>query len=166
MQLFRGGHGGRSTSGEHLRSGQLKVGDVLVNTDLTSFTENPYKVREFAAQITEGVSGNSIATFDDSSIVFELPASRYRSGAPISPFACYWDEAEVLFLPGCYFRIDQIKQLYGAEYRFVHVLLSEVAKPAEGPVYDLRTGQVFDRQAYRTRLKSTELVNRFFALEA
>lgn len=166
VPLFRGGHGVRGTSGEFFLSGKFKVGDVLVNTDLTSFTENPYKVRDFAARLGKDASGAATATFDDTSVVFELPAHSYHNGTPISPFACYWDEAEVLFLPGSYFKIDRITQVYGAEYRFVHILLNQVDKPAEGTIYDLRTGEAFDRQAYITRLKSAELVDRFFPLRA
>jgi hypothetical protein len=158
--LYRGGHGGRGTSGEHFRSGQLRVGDILVNTDLTSWTENPFMVRQFASVVdARGLDG----AFDDSSVVFELPAGCYQSGIPISPFSLYWDEAESVFLPGSYFRIDKLVQVYGERYRFIHVSLSQVAKPVARPVYELRTGAVFDKAAYSARLGSPALADRFFA---
>lgn len=166
VNLYRGGHGGRSTSGAHFRSGQLKVGDVLINTDLTSFTENPYQVRQFASSVTQGEATGLQGAFDDSSVVFELPAGRYQSGTPISAFSLYWEEAETLFLPGNYFRIDQLEQVYGEGYRFIHVSLSQIGKPASGPIYDLRTGDVFDRAAYGLKLKSQALLDRFFPADA
>ncbi|RII76289.1 dermonecrotic toxin domain-containing protein [Pseudomonas monteilii] len=162
VTLYRGGHGGRGTSGQHFRSGQLRVGDVLINTDLTSWTENPFIVRHFAAARHLDSSGWSSA-FDDSSVVFELRAHCYQSGIPISAFSLYWDEAETLFLPGHYFRIDKLTQVYGEHYRFIQVSLSQVAKPVSGPLYDFRTGALFDKAAFVERVKSTELADRFFS---
>ncbi|QCI11188.1 hypothetical protein E6B08_07080 [Pseudomonas putida] len=47
VTLFRGGSDSRGTGGRHFRTGQIVVGDVLVNTDFTSFTENPYMAPQF-----------------------------------------------------------------------------------------------------------------------
>lgn len=161
VTLYRGGHGGRGTSGEHFRRGQLSVGDVLVNTDMTSFTENPYLVRQFASSSTAGEASGLDGSFDDTSVVFELPEGRYQSGTPISAFSMYWDEAETLFLPGHYFRIDRLEQVYGDGYRFIHVSLSQIDKPAAGSLYDMRTGELFERAAYTAKVKSSALVERF-----
>ncbi len=165
VNLYRGGHGSRGTSGQHYRNGQLRVGDVLVNTDLTSFTENPYKVAEFASQPSVNAPGHLAGMFDDTSVVFELPLGRYQEGTPISAFSLYWDEGETLFLPGHYFRIDNLEQVYGDHYRFVHVTLQQVPKPAAGPVFDLRTGLLFDEQAYKARFRTPELAERFFPVD-
>ena len=162
VNLYRGGHLSRGTGGALYRTGQLKVGNVLVNTDLTSFTENPYMAAEFASQRSAQAPMGMPGIFDDSSVVFELPANAHHSGTPISPFSLYWDEAETLFLPGKYFRIDGIRQVYGPHYRFIHVTLRQIEKPAAGPFYDLRTGQVFDLPSYRARFHTPALVDRFF----
>ncbi|MCG8295340.1 dermonecrotic toxin domain-containing protein [Pseudomonas entomophila] len=162
VSLYRGGHGSRGTSGENYRNGRLRVGDVLVNTDLTSFTENPYKVAEFASRPSLSAPGNLPGVFDDSSVVFELPLNHYQGGTPISAFSLYWDEGETLFLPGHYFRIDSLEQVYGEHYRFIHVTLRQVGKPAQGPVYDLRTALPFDSDAYKARFRTPGLEQRFF----
>ncbi|WP_449431565.1 dermonecrotic toxin domain-containing protein [Pseudomonas putida] len=162
VTLYRGGHASRGTSGAPYRLGLLEVGDVLVNTDMTSFTENPYRVIDFASTLSAQGSTLPPRVFDDTSVIFELPAGRYQGGTPISPFSVYWDEAETLFQPGNYFRIDSLKQVYGEHYHFIHVLLSKTVKPAAGPVYDLRTGLLFDLDAYRARFKTPALVQRFF----
>lgn len=165
VNLYRGGHGSRGTSGQHYRNGQLRVGDVLVNTDLTSFTENPYKVAEFASQPSVNAPSHLAGQFDDTSVIFELPLGRYQEGTPISAFSLYWDEGETLFLPGRYFQIDNLEQVYGEHYRFVHVTLHQVPKPAAGPVYDLRTGLLFDEQAYKARFRTPGLAERFFPVD-
>ncbi|QCI11189.1 hypothetical protein E6B08_07085 [Pseudomonas putida] len=67
-----------------------------------------------------------------------------------------------MFLPGNHFRVDSLKQVYGEGYRFILVSLSKVAKPASGPMYDLRTGALFDKALYRLRLREQALVDRFF----
>ncbi|MFK0312919.1 dermonecrotic toxin domain-containing protein [Pseudomonas sp. NPDC090233] len=162
VSLYRGGHQSRGTSGERYRKGELRVGDVLVNTDLASFSENPYKAVEFACLPNSDVQGGLRGTFDDSSVVFELPPGEYQQATPISAFSLYWDEAETLLLPGNYFRIDALEQVYGEHYRFVKVTLKKTAKPTSGPVYDLRTGLPFDMEAYRARINKPSLVNRFF----
>lgn len=166
VSLYRGGNGSRGTSGQHFRSGQLRVGDVLVNTDVTSFTENPYKVAEFAAKPSVTAAGSQVGEFDDTSVVFELPIGRYQDGTPISAFSLYWDEGETVFLPGHYFQIDNLEQVYGDHYRFIHVTLHQVPRPVTGPVYDLRTGLLFDREAYLARFKTPGLAERFFPMPA
>ncbi|MFJ4068376.1 dermonecrotic toxin domain-containing protein [Pseudomonas sp. NPDC089996] len=161
-RLFRGGHLSRGTGGQRYRNGQLQVGDVLVNTDLSSFTENPYLAAEFASQPSAQAPAGLAGVFDDSSVLFELRAGHHQNGTPICAFSLYWDEAETLFLPGNYFRIDQLEQIYGDHYRFIHVTLSQTVKPASGTVYDLRTAQPFDITQYRARFRTPALVERFF----
>ncbi|BBH47598.1 dermonecrotic toxin domain-containing protein [Pseudomonas sp. KU43P] len=162
VALYRGGYGGRGTSGAHFRNQTLKVGDVLVNTDMSSFTENPYIIREFAANKDQASALGREGVFDDTSVVFELPAGSYMGGTPIAPLSVTSDEAETLFQPGHYFRIDKLVQVEGDDFRFVHVSLSQTSKPATGPVYDLRTGELFDRAQYLARVQSEKLVARFF----
>ncbi|MFJ4458390.1 dermonecrotic toxin domain-containing protein [Pseudomonas sp. NPDC089392] len=162
VTLYRGGHSSRGTSGEYYRNGHLRVGDVLVNTDLTSFTENPYKVTEFACLPFSQAPGGLPGLFDDSSVVFELTAGRYRGATPISAFSIYWKEGESLFLPGHYFRIEGLEQVYGEHYRFIKVTLGQTSKPVSGPVYDLRTGLPFNEAAYRAQFRTPALVERFF----
>jgi hypothetical protein len=162
VRLYRGGHSSRGTGGERYRSGELQVGDVLLNTDLTSFTENPYKAAEFACLPHPGGPGGLPGLFDDTSVVFELPPGEYLPATPISAFSLYWEEAETLMLPGNYFRIDKLEHVYGEHYRFVNVTLKQTVKPVSGPVYDLRTGRAFDMAAYRARFRTPALVDRFF----
>ncbi|ABY97176.1 TPA: DUF6543 domain-containing protein [Pseudomonas putida] len=162
VTLYRGGHRSRGTGGEFYRNGHLRVGDVLVNTDLTSFTENPYKVTEFACLPFAGAPGSLPGLFDDSSVVFELVAGRYRGATPISAFSIFWQEGESLMLPGNYLRIEGLEQVYGEHYRFIKVTLAQTGKPVSGPVYDLRTGLLFDVAAYRAQFRTPALAQRFF----
>ncbi|MDR2317176.1 MAG: hypothetical protein LBF06_12405 [Pseudomonas sp.] len=161
--LYRGGHRSRGTGGEYYRYGHLCVGDVLVNTDLTSFTENPYKVLEFACLPYAGMPDALPGLFDDSSVVFELAAGQYSDATPISAFSLYWKEAETLILPGHYFRVEGLEQVYGESYRFIKVALRQVPQPATGrPVYDMRTGLAFDLELYRKQFRAANVVERFF----
>jgi len=110
------------------------------------------------AQAPGGLPG----LFDDSSVVFELAAGRYRGATPISAFSIYWKEGESLMLPGHYLRIEGLEQVYGEHYRFIKVTLGQTGKPASGPVYDLRTGLPFDEAAYRAQFRTPTLAQRFF----
>jgi len=167
VTLYRGGSGERGTSGLFFRSGDVSVGDVLVNTDVTSFSENPYQARTFASS----QAGNNAAavsaplTFDDTSVVFELPAGQYLKATPIAPFSSNPEEAETLFLPGCYFRIDQLDEVQGAFYRFMRVRISEIPAPVAGrKLLEMRTGEAFSRERYAARLglAGKSLVGVFF----
>jgi hypothetical protein len=160
VTLYRGGSDARNTGGRHFRSGRVGVGDILINTDLTSFTENPYIVPEFSATLAS--DGNQQWVFDDSSVIYELPAASYHSGTPISAFSMMWEEAETLFLPGNYFEVSKVEQVYGNHYHFIRVVLKQTTRPAQGPVYDLRTGQLFDRATFSSRIRTTALAERFF----
>ncbi|MFJ3680210.1 dermonecrotic toxin domain-containing protein [Pseudomonas sp. NPDC090208] len=169
VALYRGGSGERGTSGVVFRNSQLKPGDVLVNTDITSFSENPYNARIFAnAHPDAQFTGDGPFAFDDTSVVFELPAKEYLNARPISPFSATPEEAESIFLPGRYFQIQRIEEVTGNQYRFMHVILREVPPgTVSGPAYDLRTGALFDREQYAKMLGQDggELVDRFFPLK-
>ncbi|WP_110949363.1 dermonecrotic toxin domain-containing protein [Pseudomonas bohemica] len=161
VRLWRGGSAQRATGGAHFRSGQLRPGDVLVSTDITSFTENPYALREFVAP--KQVRGlDHVHVFDDTSVVYELIGRGRHSGAPIGPLSMTSTEVEVIFTPGRYFRIESIRDIRGANYHFVRVRLREVNKPNAEIIYDLRTGTPFDRAAYAERVGHEPLVERFF----
>ncbi|WP_122524454.1 dermonecrotic toxin domain-containing protein [Pseudomonas viridiflava] len=155
VTLYRGGSGERGTSGQFFRGGQVRVGDVLTNTDITSFSENPYQARTFASS-QAGINAISISapvSFDDTSVVFELPARQYLSATPIAPFSSSPGEAESVFLPGRYFRIEQLDEVQGAFYRFMRVRISEVSAPEAGrKLLDMRTGEPFSRERYAARL--------------
>lgn len=157
QRLWRGGSNQRATGGLRYRTGQVNVGDVLVTTDLTSFTENPYILRTFMATKTG-------QTFDSSSVVYEIVGDGLRGGAPVAPLSMHPQEAEVLYTPGHYLRIVSVREVVGAGYSFIRVRLREVGHPQGEPVLDLRTGEPFDRQAYAERVGNPALVERFFPL--
>lgn len=169
VPLYRGGSAARGTSGVAYRGGQIRQGDVLVNTDVTSFSENPYMARVFASSQAGHESAGFVGeiTFDDSAVVFELPARSYLSATPIAPFSGEEQEVESLFMPGNYFEIQRIREVHGLNYKFMHVELMEIARPRPGQaVYDLRTGRPFSRAHYADMLgaEGAELVDRFFPL--
>lgn len=167
VALYRGGSGARGTSGAFFCTGEVTVGDVLVNTDITSFSENPYQARTFASSQAgaHASATNTPVRFDDTSVVFVLPEKQYLSAAPIAPFSASPDEAEAIFLPGHYFQIDSIEQVIGTFYRFMKVQLREVTGPVPGrKLLDMRTAEPFSRQGYAARLGSAGrvLVDCFF----
>ncbi|MCY1464023.1 hypothetical protein D9M71_819970 [compost metagenome] len=87
------------------------------------------------------------------------------SGAPVSPLSLHWQEAEVLFMPGRTFRIEEIGEVQGQHYRFVRFKLREVPRPVAEPIYELRTGEPFERQGYVERVGNAPWVDRFFPAE-
>ncbi|WP_422417310.1 dermonecrotic toxin domain-containing protein [Pseudomonas sp. GZD-222] len=165
--LWRGGRGSRVPLAARYRQGAINAGDLLVTTDITSFTENPYIPRRFmlpqdAANLPLAeVSGH----FDEHTVLYELAESEQLSGAPISPLSLHWQEAEVLFMPGRTFRIDEVAEVQGQHYRFIRFKLREVPRPAGESAYDLRSGQPFDRRAYAERVGNAPWVERFFPAE-
>ncbi|WP_440089839.1 dermonecrotic toxin domain-containing protein [Pseudomonas fragariae (ex Marin et al. 2024)] len=171
VTLYRGGSGERGTSGQFFRSGQVAVGDVLTNTDITSFSENPYQARTFASS-QAGVNAISISapvSFDDTSVVFELPAGQYLGATPIAPFSSSPREAESIFLPGRYFLIEHLDEVRGAFYRFMRVRIKEVPAPVAGrKLLDMRTGEPFSRERYAARLGAAgkPLVDVFYPQDA
>ncbi|SHN10203.1 hypothetical protein SAMN05216593_107262 [Pseudomonas asturiensis] len=167
VALYRGGSGERSTSGQFFRSGNVEVGDVLTNTDITSFSENPYQARTFASSQAgdNALSISGPVSFDDSSVVFELPAGHYLGATPIAPFSSSPGEAESIFLPGRYFQIEQLDEVRGGFYRFMRVRIKEVFGPVAGRrLLDMRTGEPFSREQYAARLGAAgkPLVDVFF----
>ena len=161
VRMWRGGSAQRGTGGAHFRSALLSPGDVLVTTDITSFTENPYALRDFVApKQMRGL--DHVHVFDDSSVVYELVGKGLHSGVPIGPMSMMSTEAEVLFTPGRFMRIESVRDVHGAGYRFIKVRLREVDKPDAEVIHDLRTGAPFDRKAYAERVGHQALVKRFF----
>lgn len=166
--LWRGGRGPRVTIGARWRAGAIRQGDVLVSTDITSFTESPFIPRRFmlpkeAANLPlEQVAGH----FDDNTVLYELLADGQASGVPVASLSLNWQEAEVLFTPGRYFQIESAGEVSGAHYRFLRIRLREVAKPTGKPVYAMRTGLPFDRQAYQQLVQHDAVVERFFPASA
>jgi hypothetical protein len=170
VDLYRGGSGHRGTSGIAYRSGAIKPGDTLVNTDITSFSENPYVARNFAnSQVGSGSAEfQGVGSFDDTSIIYVLPAQQYLEATPIGPFSGLEEEAESVFLPGHYFKINSIEEVVGQGYKFIKVELAEIDKSQAGSlVYDLRTGNPFDREQYAEMLgpHGQPIIDRFFPLD-
>ncbi|UVJ44421.1 hypothetical protein NVV94_02095 [Pseudomonas sp. LS1212] len=167
VALYRGGSGNRGTSGIAFRTGTLTVGDVLVNTDIASFSESPFIARRFASSHAGNEIGEQApAEFDDTSVIFKLNREDYFSATPIAPFSKTPSEAESVFLPGCYFKITSLQEVRGANYRFMEVGLSEISPPANTPAFDLRTGELFNRDRYIQKLGEAArgLVDQFFPL--
>ncbi|MFO3721587.1 dermonecrotic toxin domain-containing protein [Pseudomonas sp. HLMP] len=162
--LWREGRSPRVSLGARYRAGEIKAGDLLVSTDITSFTSNPFIPRRFMLppDVADSPLAQASAWFDDDTVLYELVGSEETSGAPVAPMSLHWQEAEVLFLPGRCFRIDGVGEVRGEHYRFVTFRLREVDRPFGEPVHELRTGQVFDRQAYAGRVADEGLVERFF----
>jgi len=170
VALYRGGSGQRGTSGQAFRDGRFKPGDVLVNTDITSFSENPYIARVFSSSQGGAASDtfHGSITFDDTSVVFELPERQYLSATPISPFSVSPEEVESVFVPGNYFEIQRIQEVAGNRCRFVNVKLKQITpERVAGAVYDMRTGLPFSREHYAARLgpDAKGLMDRFFPLK-
>lgn len=168
--LYRGGSGTRGTSGSFFRSGRIKAGNVLVTTDITSFSENPFTARVFCSSQSGQHSADFALTgaairFDDSAVVFELPAKHYLGATPVAAFSGNPQEVESIFMPGHYFLIDGIQEVSGLNYKFMKVQLCEIPRPKAWHVlYDLRTGEPFSREHYAARLgeQGQPLVDRFF----
>ncbi|MBV4540598.1 dermonecrotic toxin domain-containing protein [Pseudomonas vlassakiae] len=166
--LWRGGRGPRVTIGARWRAGAIRRGDVLVSTDITSFTESPYIPRRFMlpkeavdlplAQVAEH--------FDDNTVLYELLVDGQASGVPVASLSLNWQEAEVLFTPGRYFRIESAGEVSGTHYRFLRIRLREVLKPTDKPIYAMRTGLPFDRHAYLQLVQHDAVVERFFPAAA
>lgn len=162
VRLWRGGSNYRLTGGAHYLNGDLNPGDVLVSTDITSFTENPYILRSFVAPSRLTGENTYESVFNETSVVYELLGNGTNSGTPVAPLSEHPVEAEVIFTPGRFFRIESLRQVRGERYHFVKVTLREVEKPTHEPIHDLRTGELFDRQAYAQRIGMHWLVERFF----
>ncbi|MBU2713514.1 dermonecrotic toxin domain-containing protein [Zooshikella harenae] len=163
--LYRGGSGARGTSGAVFRIGALNKGDILVNTDFLSFTENPGVIRDFAG-VEMGKTGRQ---FDLTSIVFEINSP--QKAKIFAPFSWRNDagEAESIYNPGNAFRIVNIRRTSatfdGKEQPIVVVTLSE--EPLPNPqvengaippritlgdrVYDFRTGETVDWGKFTSR---------------
>lgn len=168
VDLYRGGSGARGTSGAHFRSGEIKVGDILVNTDVTSFTENPYIPVRFASISLDGAKPTveDVAIFDDTSVVFVLRKGGYFGAYPIAPFSDFSEEAESLILPGAYWRVEDFGEVSGEDFYFMQVHLAEVELIQPGDrVFDMRTGAPFTHESYAARMHpgAELLVRRFFS---
>ncbi|MEN5303287.1 DUF6543 domain-containing protein [Pseudomonas sp. TWI628] len=162
--LWRGGRGPRVTIGARWRAGALRQGDVLVSTDVTSFTESPYIPRRFMLpkEAVDLPLAQVAGHFDDHTVLYELLADGQASGVPVASLSLNWQEAEVLFTPGRYFRIESAGEISGTHYRFLRIRLREVPRPTGKPVYAMRSGLPFDRQAYLQRVQHDAVVERFF----
>lgn len=169
VTLYRGGSGKRGTSGVFFRAGKVKVGDMLINTDFTSFTESQAIANEFAI-----VHSEDGGCFDDTSVIFEL--NKYSSVKVMAPFSMRsmepYLEAESLVSPGHVFKVCAVNIIsVNSSQSYVEVKLEEVdrIKPSikrcvflstiEFPdnVYDLRTGESIDIELLIERLGLEEM---------
>jgi hypothetical protein len=170
VSLYRGGSALRGTSGSFFRSGQIKAGNVLVTTDISSFSENPFIARVFCSSQAGHDSAAFALTheqisFDDSAVVFELPAKHYLGATPVALFSESQQEAESIFMPGHYFLIDGIQEVTGLNFKFMKVQLTEIPQPKTWHVLlDMRTGEPFSREQYAAKLgpQGSTLLNMFF----
>lgn len=160
VTLYRGGSGGRGTSGEHFRTGKINVGDQLVNTDFTSFTENPFLVKDFAGDNTGRTQGGY--KYDDTSVVFVL--EHPQDAHAIAPLSATPSEAESLYTPGHHFMVTDIQTLTVDGHPLVQVRIAETGNgPSSGKTFDFRTGEPFDRQTMEKRI-GKEYTDRFFKI--
>ncbi|WP_296269108.1 dermonecrotic toxin domain-containing protein [Pseudomonas sp. UBA6562] len=165
VPLYRAGSHARGsgivTAGEHA----IGAGDVLVTTDFTSFTENPYALWEVFNDPQAQVSGAT--AFDDGAVVYVLEPGPYVKATPIAPFSSRPDEAEALMLPGRHLRVKNLRAVQADTYRFTEVRLEALAQAPEGAsLREMRSGAVFDRQRLAERLGTDDdaLMRTFFAL--
>ncbi|GEM_PF-4381944 len=158
VPLFRGGSGARGTSGEAFRNGLIKEGDQLINTEFTSFTENPYLVKDYFGANVEKTAGSY--KYDDSSVVFVM--KEHSDARAISPLSITPEEVESLYAPGHHFEVKRINLREFNGRPLVEVEIAETKAPATtGRVLDFRTGQPFDRQVMDERIGKT-YAERFF----
>ncbi|MDH4549658.1 DUF6543 domain-containing protein [Pseudomonas sp. BN607] len=165
VRLYRAASGLRGTGFQALGEGAIEVGDVLVTTDFTSFTENPYALWEVFNDPQAQVSGRS--AFDENALVYVLEPGEDMQATPIGPFSRRPDEAESLMMPGRYLQVQKVTAVQGHDYRFTEVCLKALAQaPGGTAVRDMRTGKLFDRQALAMRLgkEDDSLMRTFFAL--
>ncbi|WP_312932121.1 dermonecrotic toxin domain-containing protein [Pseudomonas sp.] len=165
VRLYRAASSLRGSGITTLGEGALSAGDVLVTSDFTSFTENPYALWEVFNEPRVQVSGRS--AFDDSAVVYVLEPGEHVQATPIGLFSRRPDEAESLMMPGRYLQVEQVRAVQGATYRFTEVRLKGLAQAPEGlRARDMRTGAPFDRQVLAERLgiEDDALMRSFFAL--
>ena len=167
VPLYRGGSGGRGTSGEFFRQGSLGPGSILINSDFTSLTENPYVAAEFA-----GLNESAIY-FDETSVIFEI--AEHFSPKPIAPDALRVNdrinEVESVLMPAAALEITSVGVVdvfvKGKDQSYVHVSMKEVKPPKVTPgssgaesvlpnnVFDFRTGTPVNFEQLKSRLGSS-----------
>ncbi|PTV63354.1 dermonecrotic toxin domain-containing protein [Pseudomonas putida] len=165
VRLYRAASSLRGTGFQAVGEGAIEVGDVLVTTDFTSFTENPYALWEVFNDPQAQISGRDI--FDENALVYVLEPGEDMQATPIGPFSRRPDEAESLMMPGRYLQVEKVTAVQGHNYRFTEVCLKALAQAPSGKaVRDMRTGKLFDRQALAMRLGTEDdsLMRTFFAL--
>lgn len=156
--LYRGGSGSRGTSGAHFRTGTIKIGDHLVNTEFTSFTENPYIVKRFFGNNPAGAPGKF--ELDNTSVVFIL--EDHEDARAIGPLSATPEEAESLYIPGHHFIVTDIQELTVAGHPLVQVRLNEsINHTLSVQPFDLRTGDRFHRETMNRRIGKA-YTDRFF----
>ncbi|WP_198362023.1 RHS repeat-associated core domain-containing protein, partial [Burkholderia ubonensis] len=172
ISLYRGGAGDRGTSGEVFRMGFIRRGDILMNTDFTSFTESAYIAREFAS--TKNPNDSS-SNFDRTSVIFEI--KNHSNIKAIAPYSMRsrdpYYEAESLARPGLAFVIKNIEErctaFGGHTQAYMYVMLDEIARNElpkltvqkgvlgsaiffDQHVHDMRTGDPIDVEYFTNRL--------------
>lgn len=166
VRMYRAASSIRGTGTLAFREGRLGVGDVLVTTDFCSFTDNPYALWEVFNNPLAQVSGAVI--FDDSAVIYSLEPGESAQVTPVAPFSTRPDEVESLMMPGRYLQIEQVTAVQGKAYRFMEVRLKALAEaPDSAIVYDMHSGEQFDRMAMTQRLGAADddsLMRRFFPL--
>lgn len=165
VRLYRAASGLRGSGIPTTGEGALAVGDVLVTSDFTSFTENPYALWEVFNDPQTQASGKG--AFGDNALVYVLEPGEDVQATPIGPFSRRPDEAESLMMPGRYLQVERLTPVKGDNHRFMEVCLKALARAPEGArVREMRTGALFDRQVMAERLgvEDDGLMRTFFAL--
>ncbi|MNJ35840.1 hypothetical protein D3C77_306020 [compost metagenome] len=166
VRMYRAASNIRSTGNLAFREGRLGAGDVLVSTEFCSFTDNPYALWEIFNNPQVQSSGREV--FDSSAVVYVLEPGDAMRVTPVAPFSSRPDEAESLMMPGRYLQVEQVTAVQGQGYRFMAVRLKALSEPpANRIVHDMRTGELFDRNALAQQLggeRDDSLMRRFFPL--
>jgi len=165
VRLYRAASGLRGSGIPTTGEGALAVGDVLVTSDFTSFTENPYALWEVFNDPQTQASGKG--AFGDNALVYVLEPGVNVQAKPIGPFSRRPDEAESLMVPGRYLQVEKLTPVEGNNHRFMEVCLKALEQAPDGArVRELRTGALFDRQVMAERLgvQDDALMRTFFAL--
>ncbi|WP_133247620.1 dermonecrotic toxin domain-containing protein [Pseudomonas sp. SDI] len=160
VRLYRVGLAERGTSGAYWRDGRITVGDRLLTTDFTSFSENPYVAWEMFHNPQVLAAGHVV--FGEDAVVYVLEPGGARCAVPVAPFSDLPHEAESLLMPGWALRVEAVAEVSGAQYRFTQVRLKALeAGSGGGALFELRSGAPVVRQALAQRVGES-LMERLF----
>lgn len=160
VRLYRVGLAERSTSGAYWHEGRIRVGDRLLTSDFTSFSENPYFAWEMFHSPQALAGGRAV--FGEGAVVYVLEPGGARCAVPVALFSDLPHEAESLLMPGWVLRVEEVVEVSGAQYRFTQVRLRALeAGSGAGALFELRSGAPVERQMLAQRVGES-LMERLF----